>query len=80
MKAPIGESFRALQMPKSSCEFNSQETIWRCVKAWYRQDLTRLSATREISRLQLNYLVRKAYRGVNNVIMSRNLHANREYI
>jgi len=80
MKAPIGASFRPLMMPKSSCEFNSQETIWRCVKGWYRRDLTRLSTTREISALQLSYLVRKAYRGVNNAIMSRNLHANRDYI
>ena len=29
MSEPIGASFRPLPMPKSSCEFNSIETVWR---------------------------------------------------
>ena len=53
--------FRPLQLPPYSCEFNVQERVWRCVKMRYRQQLTEMSASREVTELQFHLLVRQAY-------------------
>ena len=72
--------FRPLQMPPYSCEFNVQERVWRCVKMRYRQQLTEMSASREVTELQFQLLVRQAYQSVSNNVMRRQLNENDLYI
>ena len=69
VKAYIEAHFTCLIMPKGSCRFNAQEKVWFAVKTRYRQRLTEMSASLDISELQFHMLVDEACISISNRLM-----------